>query len=278
MSNVNVKFSYKRADEDFLLEPTFEKNNTLSLTYKGPKKITVWVDPLTGNPVVNSLVHETEEEMAETIRAQGIERKAIREVVLDAEASDIQAMGCWFIKSGTEHRGEMEADSEQWNTHEYEEISYEFNGHTIEWEKLKNPNPQDLFYIHFRDWDGDDVWDVDFVYRTVANDTTAEILTKERLHQVKWFADEYDLGDEAEALAAEFIKKATQFIKDVDRVRPWHLKEPNKDWAPKIPMVVATALAQLENAGLTGGYVPLNQSAAFDDREDDLMYRDLHNG
>jgi hypothetical protein len=278
MSDVNVKFSYKRADEDFLLEPTFEKNTTLSLTYKGPKEIIVWADPFDGDPLANSLSHPTEQDRIEAIRTAGKNKSEIKEIVLDAEASDIQAMACWLINHSGERIDQVESDPDQFNKHEYETISYEFMEHTIEWERLKNPNPNDLYTIHFRDWDNDDVWDVDFIYRTINNDTVAEIMTKDRLHQVKWFAEEYDLGEEAEALAAEFISKATKFIKDVDKVRPWHLKEPNAAWAPKIPLALAKAIAEIKNSGLSYAYVPYDIGNAINQIEPTLFYRELHNG
>ena len=71
MPNVTVEFSYKRADEDFLLEPTFVNNNTLSLKYKGPDEIKCWINPMYGEVVFTDVSHPTEEDRAQQMKIIG---------------------------------------------------------------------------------------------------------------------------------------------------------------------------------------------------------------
>lgn len=282
MSDINVKFSYFRADEDFVYEPTFNNETKLSLTYKGPDKIVVWINPLTGEVVSTSLTAPNRDDRIEELNTiGGVSIKSIREVVINPKNDDMSAMAAWFLKSGhgtADMREDLETDPDQKVVNEYETISYEFNGNTIEWERLKNPNPNDLYQLQFLDTDNDDVWEFDFNYRTIANDTAAEIAAIQRKKKVKWFADEFDLGDEGEAAALEFLTKIDKFIAGVDKVRPWHLKESNILWAPKIPATIAKPIADIVAAGLDDGRPPWDEITRGDIQEVTLSYKELHNG
>ena len=124
MPNVTVEFSYKRADEDFLLEPTFVNNNTLSLKYKGPDEIKCWINPMYGEVVFTDVSHPTEEDRAQQMKIIGdLTYSELKEMTVTPQTDDLHAMAGWFLMlnhAGGDARTALMADAEQWNTLEYE--------------------------------------------------------------------------------------------------------------------------------------------------------------
>ena len=283
MPNVTVEFSYKRADEDFLLEPTFVNNNTLSLKYKGPDEIKCWIDPQYGEIVYTDVSHPTEEDRAQAIKIRGdVVASELKEVTITPQTDDLHAMAGWFIMwshAGGDARTALMADSEQWNTLEYEDKSMTADGHGVAWKHCTNPNPSEILQLHFRD-KGTGTWEFDFNYVMKHNDTAGEIIARERKARITYYFREFDMTAEADSDAAAYIAKVDKFLTDIDPVRPWYISDQDTGlWAPKMPISVANAVAAAKNSGLS-------PSVNFDTNGDDLdkinddpiSYRDTHSG
>lgn len=283
MPNVTVEFSYKRADEDFLLEPTFVNNNTLSLKYKGPDEIKCWIDPQYGEIMYTDISHPTEEDRAQALRIRGdVIASEIKEVTITPQTDDLHAMAGWFIMwshAGGDARTALMADSEQWNTLEYEDKTTTVDGHGVAWKHCTNPNPSEFLQLHFRDT-GSDTWEFDFNYVTKDNDTAGEIIAKERKARIAYYFKEYDMSAEADSDAAAYITKVDAFLTEIEPLRPWHLTDQDTGlWAPKMPISVANAVSAAKTSGLspvkhfdTDGVDPANEHS------DPVSYRDIHSG
>ena len=283
MPNVTVEFSYKRADEDFLLEPTFVNNNTLSLKYKGPDEIKCWIDPQYGEIIYTDISHPTEEDRAQALRIRGdVIASEMKEVTITPQTDDLHAMAGWFIMwshAGGDARTALMADSEQWNTLEYEDKSMTVEGHGIAWKNCTNPNPSEFLQLHFRDT-GNDTWEFDFNYVTKDNDTAGEIIAKERKARIAYYFKEYDMTAEADSDASAYLTKVDAFLTEIEPLRPWYLTDQDTGlWAPKMPISVASAVSAAKTSGLspvkhfdTDGIDPANEHS------DPLSYRDTHSG
>jgi len=283
MSNVTVEFSYKRADEDFLLEPTFVNNNTLSLKYKGPDEIKCWIDPQYGEIVFTDITHPTEEDRAQALKIKGdLIASEMKEVTITPQTDDLHAMAGWFVMwthAGGDARTALMADSEQWNTLAYEDKTATIDGHGVAWKNCTNPNPSEFLNFYFREKD-DNTWEFDFEYVTKDNDTAGEIIAKQRKQKIAYYYKEFDMSAEADSDATAYLTKVDTFLTAIDPLRPWHVS--NQDtglWAPKMPISVATSIAAAKESGLSpvvlfdaDGTDPQNEHA------EKVSYKDTHSG
>jgi hypothetical protein len=279
MPNVTVEFSYKRADEDFLLEPTFVNNNTLSLKYKGPDTIKCWVHPAYGEIVYTDVSHPTPEDRARQIKIQGdVIASELKEVTITPETDDLHAMAAWFVMwshAGGDAKAALMADSEQWNTLEYEDKSITAAGHGVAWKNCTNPNPSEFLNLYFRDDDNDGTWEFDFEYVTKGNDTAAELIAKERKARVEYYFKEFEMTAEADSDAEVYIAKVDKFLTDIDPVRPWYIADQDTGlWAPKMPISVASAVSDAKSSGLSAHRYFDTDTLA--DHLNTVSYKDLH--
>lgn len=281
MPNVTVEFSYKRADEDFLLEPTFVNNNTLSLKYKGPDEIKCWINPMYGEVVFTDVSHPTEEDRAQQMKIIGdLNPSELKEMTVTPQTDDMHAMAAWFLMlnhSGGDARTALMADAEQYNTLEYEDKSMTIEGHGVAWKNCTNPNPNEFLNFYCREKE-DNTWEFDFEYVTKGNDTAGEIIAKDRKAKIAYYFKEYDMGAEADSDAAAYLTRVDEFLTNIDPLRPWYITDHDTGtWAPKMPISVATAVASAKESGMSPVYN--SDTDGFDPatgHENPVSYKDIH--
>lgn len=178
------------------------------------------------------------------------------EITLTAGTDDKTNMALWIAKHHDGVYGSLDSDEHPAEVYEATPIpvySSEpgFEDHT--YQKETNPHPAKVWELVLNQADDG----VDFLANIKNADTFGEINARARRHEVKHYADIYDLGAEAESDATAFLANVSAFITKWDDLKPWMIDhrhiEHQQTAAPKIPMSVASAIATIKQTGMDVG-------------------------
>jgi len=236
---------------------------TYTFTYKVPDQLYInsWADGNTGTGTVKTdqATHKAWFETAtgsilytdffEHIDSMGDLPPETQKIVTEVEVdptTNAGAMALWFIKYNS--YGNMMDSDENPGDVLVDTAVPNYPDHT--WKKITNPTPNHIWQQFL-----DDNGNLDYRFHSKEENTVADYNARQRKHEVKYYMDNFDCGADIESDMSVFINNCDTFITANDPLKPWMLEPEaqllDRTAAPKIPLNIATAIANIKSSGIT---------------------------
>lgn len=222
-------FTYPIPDE--LYVENWSQGLTGTLVYDGPAEVNLWFDENTRHMHVSDW--DLEEGETEPKNANDLIKMTV-----NAADGDRAITMLWLAKLKGEYATMSEAEFP-------EEIQEHITGDGKDYMNITNPRPDHLFDMQL---DNSEEPTIYLEHILKFPETHAEYECRKRRAKVKFYADEYDLGEEAEAAAVTFLATCDTYMESMENNFQWmYIEQPMSD-VPKIPLVVLSAISTVVNA------------------------------
>lgn len=224
-------FTYPVPDE--LYVENWSQGLTGTLVYDGPAEVNLWFNE-------DSKTLQTSDWDVEEGETEPKHVDSLKKVTVNAADGDRAKTILWFAK--------LRSPKAEMGASEYpEEIRESVTSDGKNYERITNPRPDHLFQLVLNT-SGSDTPTILIEHILKFPETHAEHICKVRRAKVKHFADQYDLGAEAEAAALTFDSACAAYLEAMADNHQWMYIEQPLTSIPKIPLSVASAIATIVGA------------------------------